>query len=271
VKPSLPASALYDCRVFHRRLAPKPHEFLYRVFLFAFDVDELPGLPRLVPLLGVNGPGLYSFHDSDHFRAREGGARKCAEAFLAENGVGEVPARILLLTNARFLGYTFNPISIWFCERADGSPLAAIAEVGNTFGELKPFLIPFDGGRYHARRTKEFYVSPFSTPDLDFDFRFDVPGERLAVFIDEFDGEKKLLVSSLTGRRMDLTTWNLLLLTARFPFITLKVIFLIHWQAFRLWLKKLPFVRKEEFPERQKGVYRPYRQTATPAGEEKKA
>ena len=259
------SSALYDCSVFHRRLSPRPHEFLYRVFLFAFDIDELPGLPLRIPLLGVNGPGLYSFHDSDHFRARDGGPRACAEAFLAENGVTGKPARILLLTNARFLGYTFNPISIWFCEQADGSPLAAIAEVGNTFGELKPFLIPFEGARYHARRTKEFYVSPFSMPDLDFDFRFDVPGERLGIYIDEYEGERKVLVSSLTGRRMDLTTPNLLALTARFPFITLKVIFLIHWQAFRLWLKRLPFVRKEEFIDRQKGVYRPYGETAVPA------
>lgn len=253
------SSCLYDCSVLHRRTWPKQHEFVYKIFLFCLDLDELAELPEKIPFFGVNAPGLYSFHDKDHFELGAGGARANAEAFLKQHGISERPAKILLLTNTRFLGYTFNPISIWFCSRADGSPLAAIAEVGNTFRELKPFLVPTDGKNFHLRTPKHFYVSPFSALDLEFDFRFDEPGERLAVHIDDYRGSERILLSALTGKRSPLTSGNLLGHTLKFPFITLKVIGLIHWQAFRLWLKGLPFVRKEEQQELQKDVFKPER------------
>ena len=123
-------SCLYECTVFHRRYWPKAHEFRYRVFLFALDLDELPEVVKKVWLLRHNRAGVYSFRDEDHFQITPGNARANAEAFLAQYGISEQPARIVLLTNARVLGYVFNPISVWYCYRADGSPLAAIAEVG---------------------------------------------------------------------------------------------------------------------------------------------
>lgn len=242
----------------HRRLVPLRNEFVYRIFLFAIDIDELPELARRVPIFHHNEPGLYTFRDDDHFPLVPGNARANAEAFLASNGIDEKPARILLLTNARFLGYTFNPISIWFCQRADGSPIAAIAEVGNTFGEQKPFLVPFKDSVFHLRTPKHFYVSPFSELDLEFDFRFEIPGDRLAVWIDDYKGPEKTLISTLTGRRVELTTANLLALTFKYPFITLKTIGLIHWHALLLWLKRAPFHFKEANPHLQKDVLRPH-------------
>lgn len=250
-------SCLYECTVMHRRLSPKRNEFVYRIFLFALDLDELPEVTLKVAVFHHNEPGLYNFRDDDHFPLVPGDARANAEAFLAQNGIPEKPARILLLTNARFLGYTFNPISIWFCYRADGSPLAAIAEVGNTFGEQKPFLVPFRDGVFHLRTPKHFYVSPFSALDLEFDFRFELPGERLGVYIDDYKGEERTLLSVLTGHREELTTANLLAFTAKYPFITLKTIGLIHWHAFLLWLKRVPFHFKEASPDLQRGVFRP--------------
>jgi DUF1365 family protein len=242
----------------HRRLVPLRNEFVYRIFLFAIDLDELPELPRRVPIFHHNEPGLYAFRDDDHFPLVPGDARANAEAFLARHGISEKPARILLLTNARFLGYTFNPISIWFCQRADGSPLAAIAEVGNTFGEQKPYLVPFKEGVFHLRTPKYFYVSPFSDLDLDFDFRFEAPGDRLAVWIDDYKGSEKTLISALSGRRVEFTTANLLAFTIKYPFITLKTIGLIHWHALLLWLKRAPFHFKEANPHLQKDVLRPH-------------
>lgn len=251
-------SCLYECTVMHRRLVPLKNEFVYRIFLFAIDLDELPDLARRVPVFHHNEPGLYAFRDDDHFPLVPGDARANAEAFLTASGILEKPARILLLTNARFLGYTFNPISIWFCQRADGSPLAAIAEVGNTFGEQKPFLVPFQDGVFHLRAPKHFYVSPFSELDLEFDFRFELPGERLAVWIDDYKGTEKTLISVLTGGRAEFTTSNLLGFTLKYPFITLKTIGLIHWHALLLWFKRAPFHLKEANTHLQKNVLRPH-------------
>ncbi len=251
-------SCLYECTVMHRRLSPKHHEFVYRIFLFALDLEELPQLASRVPIFSHNNPGLYNFRDDDHFQITAGSARENAEAFLASHGIAEKPGRILLLTNARFLGYTFNPISIWFCYRADGSPFAAIAEVGNTFKELKPFLVPFQDGTFHLRTPKHFYVSPFSDLDLEFNFRFEPPGGRLGVYIDDYQGADKTLITSLTGKRAELTTANLVVFTIKYPFITLKTIGLIHWQALLLWLKRLPFHRKEARIDLQQNVFRPH-------------
>jgi uncharacterized protein len=252
-------SCLYECSVFHRRLVPQGHEFTYRIFWFALDLDELSALPRRVAGFHHNEPGLYEFRDSDHLPLGEGDARANAEKFLAAEGVTDKPARIVLVTNTRCLGYIFNPIAIWYCFRADGSPLAAIAEVGNTFGELKPYLVPWTGTEFHRRTPKHFYVSPFSELDLEFDFRFALPGERLGVWIDDYCGPDRTLISSVSGRRTELTAGNLLACTARHPLITLRTIFLIHWHAFLLWKKNLPFHRKEANVPLQKDVLRPHR------------
>lgn len=261
------SSCLYECTVTHRRLSPKRNAFVYRIFLFALDIDEIPDVARGVAIFHHNEPGLYTFRDDDHFPLVPGDARANAEAFLARNGVSEKPARILLLTNTRFLGYTFNPISIWFCFRADGSPLAAIAEVGNTFGEQKPYLVPFRDGAFRLRTPKLFYVSPFSALDLDFNFRFELPGDRLGVFIDDYQGPERTLISTLTGQRRELTTENLLAVTLKYPFITLKTIGLIHWHALLLWGKKVPFHLKETNPRLQKDVLKPHRSLRAPSRE----
>jgi DUF1365 family protein len=110
-----------------------------------------------------------------------------------------------------------------------------------------------------VRVPKDYYVSPFSPVDLEFHFRLHLPDENLRVFIDDYDAEGKVLVSTLTGKRRELTLVNLAKFTAKFPFITLKVISLIHWQALRLWLKRVPFFLKETRVEDQRDVFRPHK------------
>ncbi len=252
------ASGLYECQVMHRRLIPKRHEFVYRIFLFALDLDELPEITRRIPLFSLNSSGLYSFHDTDHFQMIPGSVRQNAAAFLKTQGITREPARILMVTLPRVFGYVFNPISIWFCYDEQNQPLGAIAEVGNTFRELKPYFVPFKNGAFRLRTPKHYYVSPFSALDLDFDFRFELPSDRLGIYIDDYKGPDKTLITTLTGKREELTTTNLLLFTVKYPLITLKVITLIHWHALLLWLKRIPFYMKEAHPEMQQGVYRPH-------------
>ena len=240
----------------HRRILPKTHEFVYRIFLFFLDLDELAEIEKAIPFFSVDKPNLYSLRAADYIQFQSGTIRDNLVAFLRSEGFEKVPARIQLLTLPRLLGYTFNPVSIFFCHDEAGDPMTSVVQVGNTFGELKPYIVPLDGGRFHVRVPKHFYVSPFSDLDLAFDFRLDLPGDRLRVLIDDYSGDVKSLISALTGYRRELTAGNLLFLTAKYPLVTLKIITLIHWQAFRLWLKKIPHRLKESDPHLQKGVFR---------------
>lgn len=251
-------SCLYECTVMHRRLAPKKHEFVYRIFLFLFDLDELSEIERRVPFFSVNTPNLYSLRDEDYFQFHSRGIRQNLETFLATQNLPVRPARIQLLTLPRLLGYTFNPVSVFFCFDENDRPLTSVIQVGNTFGELKPYLVPCDPSApgFHVRVPKNYYVSPFSELDLEFDFRFDQPGRRLRLAIDDYRGGERVLVSTVTGAREELTAANLARFSIRYPLVTLKVIFLIHWEALRLWLKKIPFRLKEAEPELQQGAHR---------------
>jgi DUF1365 family protein len=265
-------SCLYECSVLHERRVPSRHRFEYGIFMMLVDLDELPLLEDRLWTFGQSRRRMYTFRDSDHlqFPAPAPGSnsgpiplRKALTAWLAEQGVVIPPdARIRLLTLPRVLGYVFNPVSFYFVHDAQGGPITAVAEVQNTFGELKPYLIPLDASgaeKFRRIAPKEFYVSPFSQLDLNFDFRLQTPGDKLSIGVNDLasDGATHL-VSVLTGTRQPLTDASLLRLTARYPLVTLRVITLIHWHALRLWFKRLPWYRKADRTDLQRGVFRPH-------------
>ncbi len=282
-------SCLYECRVMHHRMHPRQHRFEYGLFLACLDLDELDALHSRLRWFSRNRRNLYEFRDTDHFTrapgsegpAAGGGIRAGLTAWLATQGI-PLPAgmRVQLVTLPRVLGYVFNPVSFYFASNPDGSPLFAVAEVGNTFGEQKPYLVPVDGrgreetgtrralpseggppdaARFRLIAPKHFYVSPFSALDLRFDFRLQAPGDRLVLGVNDLDSQDRtMLISSVTGTRLPLTDAELLRLTLRYPLVTARVITLIHWQALRLWWKRLPFHRKSDHPDLQRDVLHPH-------------
>ena len=143
-----------------------------------------------------------------------------------------------------------------------GQPICTVAEVGNTFREMKLFLIRNEAmdatNTFCQIAPKHFYVSPFSSLDFHFDFRLRVPDEMLNLKIDDRDGTEKVLITTLTGRRAPLNNRTLAWFTFKYPLVTLKVIFLIHWHALRLWLKGVPFYRKADNASLQREVLRPH-------------
>jgi DUF1365 family protein len=130
---------------------------------------------------------------------------------------------------------------------------------------MKPYLLrePTGENAFRLVTPKHFYVSPFSALDLAFDFKLRVPGDRLEIHIDDREGDRPILLSALTGRRVPLTTAQLAWFTLKYPLITLKVIFLIHWHALLLWMKRLPWHRKADRRDLQRDVLRPHASLAS--------
>ena len=182
-------------------------------------------------------------------------------ACLAEQGIDLAGGRVLLVTLPRVAGYLVNPVSFYFCQDRAGRPVAAVAEVTNTFREMKPFVLgpaTRRDGAFALRTPKYFYVSPFTDMDVAFDFLLRDPGERFSVQIDDYDAGQRTLTSTLTGQRRPLTDRTLAWCTLKYPLITLRVIALIHWQAFRLYLKQVPWFAKAARPDAQRDLYRPH-------------
>jgi uncharacterized protein len=270
--PDVPLrSCLYECDVMHHRLEPKENHFRYRIFMFALDLDEIDSATKRVLGFARNRRSLYEFRDRDHLTLPEfgeqGSLKEHLIAWLGQHGI-QFPAggRITLVTLPRVLGYIFNPVSFYLCYDAAGAPFCAVVQVGNTFREMKPYLLaePTAPGVFRLITPKHFYVSPFSDLDVCFDFKLKVPGEQLDIHVDDRVGERRLLLSAVTGRRVPLTTARLAWLTVKYPLITLKVIFLIHWHAALLWVKRLPWHRKSANAHLQRDVLRPHPSIAAP-------
>jgi hypothetical protein len=225
------------------------------MFQFLLDLDELPKVVESSPLVSHNRFNAYSFWDRDHFERTDEPVREKLLRYLRDHGIEGEIGRVQLLTSLRTFGHVFNPVSYFFVADPAGEPLAVLAEVHNTFGERKPFLLTredFGGDWFTASRLKHFYISPFSELDHQLVLRFRFPGEQLHLHVsDALPGERPFFHASMTGERRPFTTRQLLAFTLRFPFVTLKVVALIHWHALRLWLKGVPFHRKSDSPELQ--------------------
>ncbi len=249
----------------HNRLEPKQHRFHYNVFMFYIDLDEIDALSKGLWMVSRNRFNYFSFKDNEHLQLprenpdKSKNVKQHISDYLLQNGVSIGNGKIMLLTNLNVLGYNFNPVSFYYCFNESDAPLCVVAEVGNTFGEMKPFFLgkeQYKNEKFHLNTTKYFYVSPFIEHDTNFDFNLEIPGDKLNIRIDDYKSEKRFFISTLTGIRKPLSNFNLFLYSLRFPFITLKIITLIHWNALKLWLKKLPYHKKGDKQELQREVYR---------------
>lgn len=250
-------SCIYKCSVMHHRLVPKKNKFNYDVFMFYIDLDELNLLSKKNWLFGWNRFNLFSFHNKDHANRTGGIIDRSSSVklkvieFIKSVGIDTVPYRITLLSNLTTAGYLFNPVSFYYLFDIEDKPFCAIAEVSNTFGEMKLYLMDSNqlvGDTFSTMLPKNFYVSPFSKANTWFHFILKVPGEKILQRVDDYTDAKGdlFLLSSISGVREKLSDANMLKRFFSIPFITLKVIVLIHWQAIRIYLKKIPYYKKND-------------------------
>ena len=236
------AAALYFGEVMHARLKPMGHRFSYRVMSLLIDLDRLEEADTASPLFGVNRAALYSFAEADHGKRDGSSLRGYAQACAAARGIDLAGGRVLLLCYPRLLGYAFNPLSVYFCYRADGALALIIYEVRNTFGEIHPYVLPVRADEVseagiRQRQDKLFYVSPFMAMAMRYHFRVCPPGAQVKLRILETDGSGPLLAATFNGRRRALTTAALLRSVVALPLVSFKILAAIHWEALRLWLK----------------------------------
>lgn len=230
-------NAIYNGHVMHRRLTPARHAFKYRVFALLLDLDGMDKLK--LHLFARNRAAPISFHDCDHGDGRP--LREWVSAKLAEANI-EAGGPVRVLCYPRLFGFVFNPLSVWFCYSRDERLAAVIYEVHNTFGERHAYVLRVDGDSPEIRQAcaKEFLVSPFLSMDCAYDFRIREPGEDVLIAINETEHGRPVLSAVFCGARQELSDRALASALLRHPLMTIKVVVAIHYEALRLWLKRVP-------------------------------
>ena len=240
-------SCIYSGFVTHQRFKPKKHFFSYKTFSLLIDLDEIKDLEKKILFFSYNKFNILSFYNIDH-GSRDGSSLvSWIKKTLKKSNISFSLGKIKLLSYPRFFGYVFNPLSIFYCYDKNRKLRAILYEVKNTFNEQHTYVFrstPSSNLIFH-KCNKKFYVSPFIAMKTFYNFRLSKPGKKINVLIKQRDSRGLLLVAHQTGKRLDLTSKNLFLEFLLHPFMSIKVIVAIHFEAFRLWAKGIKHVKKK--------------------------
>jgi len=250
---SLATPSIIHGEVMHRRRRPVGNAFSYPAFCLALPLSRMGELARLG--LAHNRRALVSFFDRDHGERDGAPLEPWLRRLFATEGIA-ADGEIVLYAFPRMLGYVFNPVSFWLCHDRDGGVRAVLCEVCNTFGERHNYMLAHPDGRplvsgetLECRKT--FHVSPFCEIKGGYRFRFNFAPGRWLARIDYYDGEEgdgALLETSISGAAMPLSPAAVRGLLWRYRWFTLGVIARIHWQAVKLWAKRVPYIPKPAAP-----------------------
>jgi len=247
-------------QVMHKRLFPKVNAFRYGIYYLVLPLTKLSADLENA-YFKLNRRGLLSFNNEDHGNRNSESLSEWARNILNNFGIDKADGEIILVTMPRVCGYVFNPVSFWYCLDKSQKLRAVICEVNNTFGETHSYICVHDDQREitnsdYLTGQKLFHVSPFLEREGHYKFRFSLGAEKMGAWIDFYDGEgKKKLLTALTGDFSDFTPKNCAKAFWRYPLITIKSIFLIHWQALKLFLLGTEYVPKPiQNKERVSGV-----------------
>lgn len=235
--------ALFTAKIYHKRFWPKENEFSYSGLYMKFSLDEMAALKS--SFFSVNKFNIFSFYEKDHGYRDGSSLYKWVQDILQKSGITNFEGSVTLQTFPRVLGYVFNPVSFWYCYNQD-KLLAVICEVNNTFGESHNYVLLHGPSEKVNFLKKHFHVSPFY--DVEGGYYFDFRNAD-KVSINYHFNNRLQLTTSISGSEIPFNDKNLVKLFFKYPFYTIFVVFLIHYQAMKLFIKKIKFYSK---PEKEK-------------------
>lgn len=237
---------LVKAKVAHQRLTPRKNGFVYKQHYIYLKADA--PFPKTPSFLGINKTRLFSFWFQKYGQQDDSNPYHFVRDLLTQHGFSaETMKSLYVLTQPALCGWSFNPVSFWFCFNHENKLVAVLNEVNNTFGEHHKYLAynddhsPLSENQY-LKAKKVFYVSPFLKVEGDYSFRYKITDKNVAVWINYYVDKNLVFTSSLIGKKHTLTNKSLLKSCLQIPFSNLKTPFLIHWQALKIWCKKIPYV-----------------------------
>ena len=240
-------SAIYNGQVIHKRFKPKVHYFRYNVFSLLIDLSELEAIDKEISFFSLNKFNLISFFEKDHGERDGSSLINWVNKNLEKNNIPTQDIKIKILCYPRILGFVFNPLSVFYVYNLQNKLISILYEVKNTFGEQHTYIfkITKDENLVQNKCAKKFHVSPFIEMDCNYFFRLLKPGDKISVIIDQYDKEDKILFASQDGIRTDFNSKELIKSYLKHPLMTFKIIIAIHYEAFKLWIKGIKFIKKK--------------------------
>ena len=240
-------SAIYNGQVIHKRFKPKVHYFRYNVFSLLIDLSELEAIDKEISFFSLNKFNLISFFEKDHGERDGSSLINWVNKNLEKNNIPIQDIKIKILCYPRILGFVFNPLSVFYVYNLQNKLISILYEVKNTFGEQHTYIfkITKDENLVQNKCAKKFHVSPFIEMDCNYFFRLLKPGDKISVIIDQYDKEDKILFASQDGIRTDFNSKELIRSYLKHPLMTFKIIIAIHYEAFKLWIKGIKFIKKK--------------------------
>lgn len=242
-------SGIFSGQVSHWRKSPVSHSFEYRIFMVYLDLSELDDVFSKRWFWSTKRPALARYHRGNYFGDKRLSLDSAIRDFVAEKSGSKPVGPIRLLTNLSYFGYCFNPISIYYCFDKDDTRVETIvAEVNNTpWGEKHCYILPDNenAGDESVRRfriDKELHVSPFMSMNMSYHWLLTQPSEDVVVHIQSRSDDDPMFGATLNLKRQEITGPALAGVLVRYPFMTMKIILAIHWQALKLWIKGCPVV-----------------------------
>jgi DUF1365 family protein len=240
-------SYIYTGSVIHKRFKPKIHSFNYKVFSLLIDLSEIDLLNKNLKIFSYNKFNIISFFNKDHGPRDGSSLKNWVVNNLKKNNIETNDIQIKILCYPRIFGYVFNPLSVFYVYDKNSDLISILYEVKNTFGEQHTYIFKTKKENNLIQHVckKKFHVSPFIQMNCVYFFRLLKPGNKISVIIDVQDPEGKILYTSQDGIKSELNNNNLITSYLKHPLMTFKIIMAIHFEAFKLWIKRIKLIKKD--------------------------